>query len=186
MHRASQLGALTSLDVTYFEDRPWPDLLKLMPEIDVFCPSLLEASAITGKSSAAEAATALVEAGVRKFVAVTDGARGALIHIVGEGQEFIPARPVKAIDTTGAGDAFIAGVLAAWYRGLPWWTAAQIGAFVASIAVTGSTRYENLRSLEEHFAELTREGKPPARSTRSSSKYSSLTIKKSRSLTLTL
>lgn len=102
MHRASQLGALTSLDVTYFEDRPWPDLLKLMPEIDVFCPSLLEASAITGKSSAAEAATALVDAGVRKFVAVTDGARGAFIHIVGEGQEFIPARPVKAIDTTGA------------------------------------------------------------------------------------
>jgi len=161
MRRAGQLGALTSLDVTYFEDRPWPDLLKLMPEIDVFCPSLLEASAITGKNNAAEAATALVDAGVRKFVAVTDGARGALIHVVGQGQEFIPARPVKAIDTTGAGDAFIAGVLAAWYRGLPWWTAAQIGALVASIAVTGSTRYQNLRSLEEHFAELTRNGNPP-------------------------
>ena len=35
MNRASELGALTSLDVTYFEHRPWPDLLKLMPEIDV-------------------------------------------------------------------------------------------------------------------------------------------------------
>jgi sugar/nucleoside kinase (ribokinase family) len=158
MHCASQLGALTSLDVTYFDDRPWPDLLKLMPEIDLFCPSLLEASAITGKSNASEAATALVEAGVRKFVAVTDGARGALIDVVGEGQKFVPARPVAVIDTTGAGDAFIAGVLAAWYRGLPWWTAAQIGALVASIAVTGSTRYENLRSFEEHFAELTRKG----------------------------
>jgi sugar/nucleoside kinase (ribokinase family) len=161
MRRASQLGALTSLDVTYFDDRPWPDLLKLMPEIDVFCPSLLEASAITGKSNAAEAAAALVEAGVRKFVAVTEGARGALIDVVGKGQEFIPAHPVKVIDTTGAGDAFIAGVLAAWYRGLPWRTAAQIGALVASIAVTGSTRYENLRSLEEHAAELVRNGDPP-------------------------
>jgi sugar/nucleoside kinase (ribokinase family) len=158
MRCASQLGALTSLDVTYFDDRPWPDLLKLMPEIDLFCPSLLEASAITGKSNASEAATALVEAGVRKFVAVTDGARGALIDVVGEGQKFVPARPVKVIDTTGAGDAFIAGVLAAWYRGLPWGTAAQIGALVASIAVTGSTRYENLRSFEEHLAELTRKG----------------------------
>jgi sugar/nucleoside kinase (ribokinase family) len=158
MHRASQLGALTSLDVTYFEDRPWSDLLKLMPEIDVFCPSLLEASAITGKSNAAEAATALVEAGVRKFVAVTEGARGALIDVVGQGQEFIPARPATVIDTTGAGDAFVAGVLAAWYRGLPWWPAAQIGAFVASIAVAGSTRYENLRNLKEHFAELTENG----------------------------
>lgn len=154
MRRASQLGALTSLDVTYFDDRPWPDLLELMPEIDLFCPSLLEACAITGKPNAGEAAAALVEAGVRKFVAVTDGARGALINVVGEGQEFIPARPVKVIDTTGAGDAFIAGVLAAWYRGLPWWTAAQIGALVASIAVTSSNRYENLQSFEEHFADL--------------------------------
>jgi sugar/nucleoside kinase (ribokinase family) len=154
MHRASQLGALTSLDVTYFDGRPWADLLKLMPEIDLFCPSLLEACAITGKSDASDAATALVEAGVRKFVAVTDGPRGALIHVVGEGREFIPAYPVTVIDTTGAGDAFIAGVLAAWYRGLNWWTAAQAGALVASIAVTGSTRYENLRNLDEHFAQL--------------------------------
>ncbi len=160
MNRASQLGALTSLDVTYFENRPWSDLLKIMPEIDVFCPSLLEASAITGKSDAAEAATALVEAGVRKFVAVTEGARGALVDIVGEGQEFIPARPVTAIDTTGAGDAFIAGVLAAWYRGLSWRTAAQMGALVASIAVTGSTRYENLRSFDEIFAQLTNSRNP--------------------------
>ena len=162
MHRASQLGALTSLDVTYFDHRPWPDLLKLMPEIDVFCPSLLEASAITGKSNAAEAATVLVAAGVRKFVAVTEGSRGALIDVVGEGQEFIPARPVKAIDTTGAGDAFIAGVLAAWYRGYPWRTAAQIGALVASIAITGSTRYESLRNLEEHLAEPTRDTNHPS------------------------
>jgi sugar/nucleoside kinase (ribokinase family) len=158
MRRASQLGALTSLDVTYFDGRPWPDLLKLMPEIDLFCPSLIEACAITGQSNASDAATALVKAGVRKFVAVTDGPRGALIDLVGEGQKFIPAYPVNAVDTTGAGDAFVAGVLAAWYRGLPWRTAAQIGAFVASIAVTGSTRYENLRNLDEHFAELERKG----------------------------
>jgi sugar/nucleoside kinase (ribokinase family) len=160
MQQAGRLGALTSLDVTYFDGRPWPDLLKLMPEVDVFCPSLLEASAITGKSCAVEAAEALVKAGVRKFVAVTEGARGALINIVGEGQEFIPACPVKVVDTTGAGDAFIAGVLAAWYRGLPWRTAAQIGVQVASIAVTGSTRYENLRNLEEHCAEFTRRRDP--------------------------
>jgi sugar/nucleoside kinase (ribokinase family) len=154
MRRANQLGALTSLDVTYFDERPWPDLLKLMPEIDVFCPSLLEACAITGKTNADEAAEALVEAGVRQFVAVTQGERGALIHVVGEGQEYVPTRPVKVIDTTGAGDAFIAGVLGAWYRGLPWWTAARIGELVAARAVTSSNRYENLRSFEENLADL--------------------------------
>jgi sugar/nucleoside kinase (ribokinase family) len=156
MRRASQLGMLTSLDVTYFDGRPWPDLLKLMPEIDVFCPSLVEACAITGETNAADAASALVRAGVRKFVAVTDGPRGALIDVVGKGREFVPAHPVKVVDTTGAGDAFIAGVLAAWYRGLPWFTAAQIGSFIASMAVSGSTRYENLRKFDEHLAEMGR------------------------------
>jgi sugar/nucleoside kinase (ribokinase family) len=154
MRRATQLGALTSLDVTYFDDRPWPDLMKLMPEIDVFCPNLVEARAITGKSSAEEAAAALVEAGVRQMVGVTDGARGALIEVVGEGQEFIPARPVKAVDTTGAGDAFVAGILAAWYRGLPWTTGAHLGSLIASIAAASSSRFENLLTLEKYLAEL--------------------------------
>jgi sugar/nucleoside kinase (ribokinase family) len=156
MQRASQLGVLTSLDVTYFDGRPWPDLLKLMPQIDVFCPSLVEACAITGETNAADAASALVRAGVRKFVAVTDGPRGALVEVVGKGREFVPAYPVKVVDTTGAGDAFVAGVLAAWYRGLPWFKAAQIGSFIASMAVSGSTRYENLRNFDEHFAEMGR------------------------------
>jgi sugar/nucleoside kinase (ribokinase family) len=137
------------LDVTYFPDNRWPDLMSLMPDLDMFCPSLTEASAITGRTSASGAAAALAEAGVQKFVAVTDGANGALVHIVGEGQEHIPALPVKVVDTTGAGDAFIAGVLAAWYRGYSWWVAAHMGALVASIAVTGSTRFENLRTFEE-------------------------------------
>lgn len=154
MRFAHERGALTSLDVTYFPDSRWPDLMSLMPDLDMFCPSLIEATAITGRISASEAASALVEAGVRKFVAVTDGANGAFVHIVGEGQEHVPALPVKVVDTTGAGDAFIAGVLAAWYRGFSWWVAAHMGALVASIAVTGSTRYEKLRTFEELIPEV--------------------------------
>src|SRR5215469_10248784 len=154
MHEASRRGILTSLDVTYYDNRPWPDLLKLMPEVDVFCPSLSEATLITGEGNPAKAARALVQAGVRKFVAVTNGERGVLIDVVGEGQEFIPARPVHAANTTGAGDAFIAGVLAAWYRGLPWRSAAQIGSLVASVAITSSHRYQNLQNLERLLEEF--------------------------------
>ena len=154
MHEASRLGALTSLDVTYYDNRPWPDLLKLMPEVDVFCPSLSEAALITGESDPAKAARALVQAGVRNFVAVTNGEHGVLVDIVGEGQEFIPARPVHAVNTTGAGDAFIAGVLAAWHRGFSWRPAAHIGSLVASVAVTSRLRYENLKNLERLLEEF--------------------------------
>ncbi|PWT85383.1 MAG: hypothetical protein C5B58_03175 [Acidobacteria bacterium] len=154
MQEARRLGALTSLDVTYYDNRPWTDLLKLMPEVDVFCPSLSEARVITGESDPARAAKALVEAGVRNFVAVTNGEHGVLIEVVGEGQEFIPARPVPVMNTTGAGDAFIAGVLAAWYRGLSWRSAAQIGSLVASVAITSRHRYETLQNLERLLEEF--------------------------------
>ncbi len=144
--RARELGVLTSLDVTYDESTRWPSLLELMPEVDVFCPSLSEAEAITGKSGAAQSAEALEQAGVKQFIAVTDGARGAVVRIPGQVEEKFPALPAKAIDTTGAGDAFIAAVLAAWYRGLDWRTAARAGIAAGSLAVTSGKRYENLRS----------------------------------------
>ena len=82
---------------------------------------------------------------------------------MGQGEEFIPAYPVNAVDTTGAGDAFVAGILAAWYRGLPWSTAAQLGALVASAAVTGATRYENLRNLDEYIARARAQAESPER-----------------------
>jgi sugar/nucleoside kinase (ribokinase family) len=154
MQEARRLGVLTSLDVTYYDNRPWPDLLKLMPHVDVFCPSLSEATLITGESDPAKAATALVEAGVRHLVAVTNGEHGVLVDVVGEGQEFIPARPVHVINTTGAGDSFIAGVLAAWHSGFSWRSAAHIGSLVASVAVTSRHRYENLKNLERLLEEF--------------------------------
>jgi sugar/nucleoside kinase (ribokinase family) len=145
-HRARILGVLTSLDVTYSDSPEWPTLLDLMPEVDVFCPSLSEAEAITGKSGAAAAAEALEQAGVKQFIAITDGARGAIIRIPGQTEEKLPALPAKAIDTTGAGDAFIAAVLASWYRGLDWRTAARAGIAAGSLAVTSGKRYEHLQS----------------------------------------
>jgi len=146
LHRAKELGILTSLDVTYFDSPLWSTLIDLMPEVDVFCPSLSEAEAITGKSGAAAAAEALERAGVKQFIAVTNG---AVIRIPGEFEENLPALPAKAIDTTGAGDAFIAAVLAAWYRGLDWRTAARAGIAAGSLAVTGGKRYENLQSWSQ-------------------------------------
>ncbi|HEY0793891.1 MAG TPA: carbohydrate kinase family protein [Chthoniobacterales bacterium] len=146
LRRAGTLGALTSLDVSWHKSDQWPSLLTVLPEIDVFCPNLAEAQAITGKTEPMQAAAALVAAGVRKFVAVTDGNRGAYVHVVGEGQEHLPALPVNVADTTGAGDCFVAGVLAAWYRGFPWRTAARIGIGAAALAVASPERYQHLRS----------------------------------------
>jgi len=58
-------------------------------------------------------------------VVVTDGAAGCAIAAEGfEG--WVRAQRVKAVDTTGAGDAFLGGLLAALHRGLGWEDAGRL------------------------------------------------------------
>jgi ribokinase len=52
------------------------------------------------------------------------------------GEVQVPAEPVGVVDTTGAGDAFAAGLLAAWLRGAGRREALQAGCRAAARAVT--------------------------------------------------
>jgi ribokinase len=89
---------------------------------DYFIPNETEAETLTGLpvrslQDAQACATALLAKGFRRVV-LTLGARGSLIAGP-EGSVHVPAFPVTAVDTTGAGDAFI-GSLATWLtEGLP-------------------------------------------------------------------
>ena len=58
-------------------------------------------------------------------VAVTDGEAGCAIA-ADDFEGFVPARPVKAVDTTGAGDAFLGGLLTALHHELGWEDAAAL------------------------------------------------------------
>ena len=77
----------------------------------VLLPNADEARLLTGCADAADAARALA---VRHpVVAVSLGADGAL-WASGDVLVHRPAHPADVVDTTGAGDAFAAGLLAAW------------------------------------------------------------------------
>jgi ribokinase len=54
----------------------------------------------------------------------------------GERESFLANYPVKALDTTGAGDAFSGGLLAALTDGLSLAEAAAYGNVVANLSVT--------------------------------------------------
>ncbi|MGI9591855.1 MAG: PfkB family carbohydrate kinase [Myxococcota bacterium] len=58
-------------------------------------------------------------------VVVTDGAAGCAIVVEGF-EDFVPGRKVDAVDTTGAGDAFLGGLLAALHHGLSWEDAGRL------------------------------------------------------------
>lgn len=117
---ARAAGATTSLDTNYDPAGTWltPDLAATLNMVDLFFPNLAEAKALSGRDHPADAARWLAE---RFDIAavVKCGARGA---VLAAGSTLLqePAPPVRVVDTTGAGDAFNAGFLAAWLdRGSP-------------------------------------------------------------------
>lgn len=61
----------------------------------------------------------------------------------------VPAVPVAATDTTGAGDTFIAGFIAGLARDLPLETCARLGCRVAAFAVTGPGAYPRIPRVKD-------------------------------------
>lgn len=70
------------------------------------------------ESGAEEFCAAAVERFGLRCCVVTLGARGALAHSAGEGTVHAPGFEVRVVDTVGSGDAFTAGFLDGWFRGL--------------------------------------------------------------------
>jgi sugar/nucleoside kinase (ribokinase family) len=146
---AQALQMLVSLDVAYYPGPDWKSLTRLMPYVDVFCPNAREAEAITGEQDPAVAAARLLKDGVRRFVAVTLGEQGAYVRTADGPGEYIPACSVRTIDSTGAGDAFIGGILAAWHRKLDWRQAGRIANAAGALATTKQGATEGLETWEQ-------------------------------------
>ncbi|MBA2320509.1 MAG: adenosine kinase [Deltaproteobacteria bacterium] len=89
-----------------------------------------EATRLTGRDDPRAALRDVTGMGSLEIVVVKLGARGSL---VGAGREIfdIPVRPVHAVDTTGAGDAYAGGFLYGLTRG---WHPARCGNLASGIA----------------------------------------------------
>ena len=98
---------------------------------DFLVVSRVEAEALAGCTDPEQACLLLAGIGP-KAVLLTLGERGALVFD-GKTPVLVPALPVgQVIDTTGAGDAFSAGVIAGLLEGLTLEQAARLGCVVAA------------------------------------------------------
>jgi len=108
---AHEAGVTTSLDTNWDPSGAWLGLAPVLAQTDLFLPNSAEAAALTGdpdpESAARSLAAQLAPGGT---IAVKRGADGALAV---RGQEIVtsPALVVDSVDSTGAGDAFDAGMI---------------------------------------------------------------------------
>jgi ribokinase len=108
--------------------------------LDYFVPNESEAETITGIAvrnidDAKRCAAKLVGDGIRRVI-ITLGSKGSLLA----GRDFsqhVPAFPVKAIDSTGAGDAFIGSFAVFLAEGLPELEAVRRANLYAGLSTTG-------------------------------------------------
>jgi sugar/nucleoside kinase (ribokinase family) len=137
LRRARAAGVTTTCDILA---DGWPELLDMlapaMEHVDWLMPNEEQALALTGVSGdPLDAARALLDRGVGA-VAMTRGASGSAI-VTGSGVEAVPAFEVDVVDTTGCGDAFVAGFIRGLSLGREPRDAAVVGAAAASLVATG-------------------------------------------------
>ncbi|MBC8121206.1 MAG: carbohydrate kinase family protein [Gemmatimonadaceae bacterium] len=154
---ARAYGVTTSVDTVWSHDDNWDTLLPALPWVDHLLPSLAEARRLTGEQDPEAICAWLHGRGVTTVV-VKLGARGAFFSTT-QDRAASPAFAVpggRVVDTTGAGDAFCAGYIAALQVGRPlpeavrWanaWAAIAVSALGATTAL--HDREQLMDRLEE-------------------------------------
>ena len=119
--RAHAAGCTTSLDTNWDPAESWAGVLDVLPLVDLLMPNGAELRALSdllpsgaGQGDVEARGVALSQLG--PTVAVKDGAAGGFAATRG-GVVRVAAGAAEVVDTTGAGDSFAAGFLAAWVDG---------------------------------------------------------------------
>jgi sugar/nucleoside kinase (ribokinase family) len=150
LEEAKARGLTTSLDTVWDATGRWERLLPSLPHLDLFVPSLSEGSAISGQPEPETVASWLRERGVGT-VALKLGADGCFVSSE-EFEGFVAAPEVEAIDGTGSGDAFAAGLLYGRLAGWPLERAAALANAAGALATTAVGAAEGVQGLQETLA----------------------------------
>ena len=152
LERARRCGATVLLDPDVDAEGWSPsarrEIEDLLPLVDGFLPNEHEARGLTGLSDPVEAGRTL-QRRCGGWVVVTRGAEGVAALAPDGGTITVPARMVEVRDTTGAGDAFNAGVVYALSQGEAWPEALVFATRVAAAVISrpSDDRHPSLADL---------------------------------------
>jgi sugar/nucleoside kinase (ribokinase family) len=160
LRRAKRAGATTSVDPNGDPEGLWAGTGDLLALADVFLPNLDEARGITGRTDPVEAARELARLGDERrgsgsplTVVIKLGADGALAV---QGDRLVRRRASRSVvlDTTGAGDSFDAGFVAATISGWALEDALALGVACGSLSTRGIGGTSSQATLEEATAAM--------------------------------
>lgn len=142
-------GRTLIVDMTHTKNRETlEDLRDLFPYMDVFVPNDEEIGSLTGDLDPVRNAALLVESGVKTAV-VKAGARGCIVATRDGVVEIPSVKGVQCVDTTGAGDTFVAAFACGLSDGLPVAECARLGCAAASYSIEQIGATDGVRSLDQ-------------------------------------
>jgi sugar/nucleoside kinase (ribokinase family) len=143
-------GCLTAIDAAG-DGGTMDPLARILPHLDFYVPSQHEAEHQTGESDPRRMVEVYRDAGAKGFLGIKLGMRGALLSP--KPSEFVDVSVVPApgpvVDTTGAGDCFLAGLLTGVLRGLSPADAGRLAAATGACCVTGLGGSSAIREYDE-------------------------------------
>jgi sugar/nucleoside kinase (ribokinase family) len=124
-------GKLTCMDVTWDTTGRWLSVIEpCLPHLSFFMPSIREAKEIAGTDVPEDIAAFFQEKGVETAV-VKLGEKGCFVKRGAEPGFYASAYRTEVVDTTGAGDSFVAGFLTGVLKG---WDMKECAAFACAVA----------------------------------------------------
>jgi sugar/nucleoside kinase (ribokinase family) len=133
-------GGRTFFDTTWdpdgFSSETRAEVRELLPSVDVFLPNEVDACAIAGQTGDGARAARALQAVSGGWVVVKLGPRGCVAAGPDGADIAVPAPAMAVADTTGAGDAFNAGLVDALARGASWREALTVATRFATTIIT--------------------------------------------------
>jgi sugar/nucleoside kinase (ribokinase family) len=160
LESAARRGIMVTCDLISPSADAAMELRRIMPHVDVFMPSAIEARFLTGQDDLRHAAHMFRQWGAKSCV-IKNGADGAIAVDANGIAQSIESVPVDTVvDTTSCGDSFCAGFIAATISKRPWLDALRFAAATAALVAQGPATLGRLTSFEQVDASLNEKDRP--------------------------
>lgn len=145
---SQEMGVVTCLD-TVWNDAidAYATLKPSLPYLDYFLPSIDEARLMTGQESPGDVAKFFLDHGVGT-IGLKMGAEGSYLANA-DSAAHVPAFKVDVVDTSGAGDSWIAGFLAGVSKGWGLERSGRLGSAMGAMCATAIGATAGLRGMDE-------------------------------------